>query len=142
MTAMKPAERKQLLLSSVMQLIEKGLAGQGLRMFGAVLGDGREIKLLVPKTIKENASLDEVDEYWMEQLRSNIGVGGDEIACYCTDLSLATEDGQPIASAVLIYVEQACAKAEYHCYPYQRCPESVALGEPTIEQTPNRLWAV
>jgi len=139
---MKPTKQGQLLLRVMMQLVEKELAGQGLRTFAAVVARDREVQLLVPETIKEHPSLEEIDKYWIAQLRSKMAAGHCEAAGYCTDIGVATEDGQPITRGVLVFVEQPRANAEYRFYPYEKHQDStVTMGEPTVEETPLRLFA-
>jgi hypothetical protein len=138
---MSETEPKQLLMRIVMKIVEKQLATQGLRTFGAVLLDSREIKVLVPDAIKKSPTVDEVDDYWITQLRSTIADGHCKAACYCTDTRVSSDDGKPITSGVALFVEQSGGSAEYWFYPYEKREDStIFFREPSIEEAPIRLF--
>lgn len=124
-----------------MQLVHKELAGQGLRSFGAVMSKSREMQVLVPESMKEGATLEELDNYWVKQLRSALASADYGAACYVTDVRVASPEGQLISPGVLLFIEEAGANAEYHFYVYEKRQDStIAMRKPNVEPTPNRLF--
>jgi hypothetical protein len=134
-------EQKTLLLRVVTQLIEKQLNEQGLRTFGAVLGSGREVQLLVPETIKrQHPSLDELDSYWLEQLRKAVMGTDANAACYCAEVQTIREDGTPITPGIVLFLEQKAGNAEYRFYTYEKNDHSTRLVEQNSQNAPMRLF--
>ena len=62
-------EEKELLLRVVTKLAAKLIGEGGFVPFGATLGPGRNVKLLMPKGWKENATRDELEACWSRELK-------------------------------------------------------------------------
>jgi hypothetical protein len=138
---MTSQEEKELLLRVVTQLAAKQLAEGGITPFGATLGSRRNVKLLVPKDWKrEVTTQDELEKYWIRELRKATVADSSRMACSCADVRVPMEDGR-LVPAVLIHVEHAEGSAEDVVYPYRLDDESmVVFGEPTSAATESQIF--
>lgn len=137
---MTPQENKALLLRAVTKLAAKQLANGGLMPFGATLGSKREVQLLVPESIKPDATLEELDAYWTRELGQAAATGECDTVCTCVHVGMQTEEGISVP-ALLIHIEQMNAFSENILYPYEKAEESdVVFGEPTTEATEYQIF--
>jgi hypothetical protein len=127
---MTPDEQKDLLLRVVIRLAGKQLEKGGFVPFGATLGTARDVKLLMPKKFKQDATRDEVETYWAEELRNATAIGNCKTACSCADVRVPMHDGS-LVPGVLIHIEHAEGSAEDIIYPYGKDEGAVVFGEPT-----------
>lgn len=128
-------EEKDLLLGLVTKLAAKLICQGGFAPFGATLGPGRNVKLLMPKNWKVNSTRDEVEAYWSRELKKAVYEGDCKTVCSCSDVRIPIENGN-MAPCILIHIEQAQACAEDIGYPYLKDGESeVKLGTPTSVKT-------
>ena len=66
---MSALENKELLLRVVTQFAAFQLKKSGeLMPFGATLNSSRKVELLMPESIKQNVTIDELSTYWIREL--------------------------------------------------------------------------
>jgi len=138
---MTSQEEKELLLKLVTKLAAMQLAEGGITPFGAALGSRRNVKLLVPKDWKrEVTTQDELEKYWIRELRKVTVEDSSRIACSCADVRVPMEGGR-LVPAVLIHVEHAEGSAEDVVYPYRMDDGSmIVFGEPTSVATECQIF--
>jgi len=83
---MTPKEEKELLLRVVTKLAGQQLEKGGFLPFGAALGSKRDVQLLMPKSMKQDVTTDELDAYWVRTLRKAVATGECKTVCSCTDM--------------------------------------------------------
>jgi len=122
------------------QLAAKQLAQAGFLPFRATLGTKRDVQLLIPKSMKQDATRDELDAYWAVELRRAAAAGECKTVCSCADVHVPTDEGVLIP-AVLIHIEHAEVFSENILYPYQKEQGSeIIFGEPAGEATEHRVF--
>jgi hypothetical protein len=138
---MTAQEETELLLRVVTQLAEKLLAEGGFVPFGGTLGPGRYVKLIKPKSMKRDVTRDELEEYWVRELRRAVATGECKTVCHCTDVRI--QEGETgFSPAVLVHVEHADAISEDILYPYRRDGLlGVVFGKPTRVATAHQVFA-
>jgi len=137
---MTPKEEKELLLRVVTKLAGQQLEKGGLIPFGATLGSKRDVQLLMPKSMKQDVTTDELDAYWVRALRQAVATGECKTVCSCTDVRMQANEGL-LVSAVLVHVEHVDTFAEDILYPYRKDGGSgVVFGEPTGEATEYQIF--
>lgn len=67
---MTPQEEKALLLRVVTKLVTPQLERGGFVPFGAILGQNRNVQLLMPKSVKRDVTRDELVDYWVQTIRN------------------------------------------------------------------------
>jgi hypothetical protein len=133
-------EEKELLLEVVTQLAAKLIRQGGFVPFGAALGPGRNVKLLMPKSWKQNATRDEIEAYWSRELKKAVDKGECKTVCSCADVRIPLENGN-LVPCIFIHIEQAQSCAEDIGYPYRNDGESeVKFGTPTSVQTETSVF--
>ncbi|HYL86312.1 MAG TPA: hypothetical protein VE263_18960 [Candidatus Angelobacter sp.] len=138
---MTPQEEKELLLRVVTKLAGKQVEQGGFIPFGATLGSSRNVQLLMPKGMKRDVTRDELDAYWIRELRKATASGECKTACWIADVRMQSEEGV-LHPAVMVHVEQAGAFSEDILYPYKNERGSgVTFGEPTSENTEHQIFA-
>jgi hypothetical protein len=137
---MTPQEEKELLLRVVVRVAAMQLKEGGLVPFGATLGLKRDVKLLMPKSWKQTPTTrDELEGYWIRELRQATASGTCKTVCSCADVRVPK--GEKLVPAVLIHVEHAEGSAEDILYPYQKDEGSVVVfGEPTSAATEHQIF--
>jgi hypothetical protein len=131
---------KDLLLRVVTQLAQKQLASGGFIPFGAVLGSKRDIRILMPKSMKQGVAPAELDAYWTRELREAAKTEECKAVCSCTDIRIETDEGA-LATAVLIHVEHAQGDAEDILYPCRNEEgRGVIFSEPARESTKQQIF--
>jgi len=137
---MTPEEEKQLLLQVVTKLAVKLIGQGGFVPFGATLGPGRSVKLLMPKNWKRNASREEVEDYWSSELKKAATQPDCKTVCSCADVRMPMDNGE-LAPCIFIHIEHAQSFAEDIGYPYVTDRKSeVKLGLPTSVETEPRVF--
>lgn len=138
---MTPQEEKELLLRVVTKLAGKQLEQEGeFITFGATLGSNRDVRLLMPKSMKQDVTRDELDAYWVRTLRQAIAAVECGTVCSCVDVRLQTNDGAQV-TALLIHVEHAHAFSEDILYPYRKDEDAgIVFGEPTSETRERKIF--
>lgn len=127
--------QKQDLLNVVTKLAAWHIEHGGFIPFGAVLGPGRSIKVIKPKSWKENADREEVEAYWARKLGEASCDTGGKLVCWCSAVG-ASWDGSEFVPCVLIHVEQAEASSEDIFYPYGKTEDcQVVFGPPKVVTT-------
>src|ERR1700758_2172644 len=109
-------EEKELLLRVVTRLAAKLIGQGGFVPFGATLGPGRNVKLLMPKGWKENATRDELEAYWSRELKKATTEPDCKTVCSCADVRVPMDNGD-LAPGILIHLEQIGSPAEDICLP-------------------------
>jgi hypothetical protein len=134
-------EEKELLLRVVTGLGAKLIGEGGFVPFGATLGPGRNVKLLMPKGWKENATRDELEAYWSRELKKATTEAECNTVCSCADVRVPI-DGGAFAPGIFIHLEQVGSPAEDIVYPYLKDGISEAkLGTPTSVGNESRVFA-
>jgi hypothetical protein len=138
---MTAQEEKELLLRVVTRLAGMLLAEGGLLPFGGTLGPGRNVKLLRPKSMKRDVTRDELEQYWVRELRKAVATSECKTVCHCADVRVpGGETG--LASAILVHVEHADSTSEDILYPYRKdMILGVVFGEPTRVATAHQVFA-
>jgi hypothetical protein len=134
-------EEKELLLRVVTRLAAKLIGQGGFVPFGAALGPGRNVKLLMPKAWKDNVTRDELEAYWSRELKKATTEADCKTVCSCADVRVPMDSGD-LAPGIFIHLEQAGSPAEDIVYPYLKDGISEAkLGTPTSVETGSRVFA-
>ena len=134
-------EEKELLLRVVTRFAAKLIGEGGFVPFGATLGPGRNVKLLMPKGWKENATRDELEAYWARELKRGATEAECKTVCSCTDVRVPMDSGD-LAPGIFIHLEQVGSPAEDIVYPYLKDGNLEAkLGTPTSVETESRVFA-
>jgi hypothetical protein len=130
---MTPSEEKELLLRVVSQVARSLMDTGGQMHFGAVLGSKRDVQVLIPKSMKENVTQDELHVYWERELHAAVVAGDCKAVSSCTFVNVPGRDGK-LTTALLIHMEHEETGAEDILLPY-RCNEdkSIVFGESTRE---------
>ena len=117
------------------KLVAKLIRQGGFVRFGATLGPGRNVKLLMPESWKENATRDEVEMYWSRELKKAVDMRVSAITvCSCADVRIPLENGN-LLPASLFTSNRVKSCGEDIVYPYQKGQDSeVKLGIPTSVQ--------
>ena len=138
--ALTPQDEKELLLRVVTKLAATQLEAKGFMPFGATLGPHRNVKLLAPQTWKQNSNREEVETYWVQELRKAITSEECKAVCFCADVRVPVDNGG-LVPAVLIHVEHAEAPAEAIFYPYSKDGSlKVVFASPTRAATTGRIF--
>jgi hypothetical protein len=95
-------EEKDLLLRVVTKLAAKLIGQGGFVPFGATLGPGRNVKLLMPKGWKENATRDELEAYWSRALNKATTEADCKTVCSCADVRVPMESGDLAPASLFI----------------------------------------
>lgn len=139
---MTPEEEKQLLLQVVTKLAAKLIGEGGFVPFGATLGPGRSVNLLMPKNWKENATRNECEDYWSRELKKATANGDCKSVCSCADVRIPMNSGD-LAHRLLIHIEHAQSCSEDIGIPYVKDGDSgVRLGAPTSVKTEAKVFTI
>ena len=137
---MSPQEERDLLLRVVMQLAESRLNAGGLMPFGATLKPPRDVKILMPKSMKPDVTREELDAYWVRELRKAAAEVDCKTVCSCAEVRYGTHMHQ-MASAILVHIEHADVYAANVLCPFTKGEGArVAFGEPQVEESEFRVF--
>lgn len=137
---MTPDEAKALLLRVVTKLVAQQLEQGGFIPFGAILGQQREVQLLMPKSMKRNVTRDELDSYWAQTIRKAIVNGHYKTACWCADVRGQADD-ETLIPTLLVHVEHEHSFAEDILIAYRRNEGgNIVFDEPNIEPTKYQIF--
>ena len=137
---MKPLEEKELLLRVATKVAAKQLEEGGFFPFGATLSPNRQVQLLVPESMKRDATKDELDAYWGAKLLAAANAARCNTVCSCADSGVLADDGS-VVRAVFIHIEHAYEYSEDILYPYRKGDgPSVSFEKPTIEPTKHQVF--
>ena len=136
---MTPDEAKALLLRVVTKLVAQQLEQGGFIPFGAILGQKRDVQLLMPKTMKPNVVRDELDRYWAQTIRKAIANGDYTTVCWCADVRGQADD-ETLIPALLIHAEHAHSFSEDILIAYRKEGGKIVFDEPNIEPTEHRIF--
>ena len=129
---MTAREEMDLLLRIASQVAQKMLESGGLRHFGTILGSKRDVQVLMPKSVKENVSLEELVSYWRREIGTAAAKAEWRVVACCTFAAELRDDNSFGGSALVIHIEH-CDKrteAEDVAYKYQGSRGSkIILGE-------------
>jgi hypothetical protein len=138
---MTPEEAKALLLRVVTKLVAPQLEQGGFIPFGAILGQKRDVQLLMPKSGKRNVARDELDAYWAQTIRKAIADGDCTTACWCADVRGQTDD-ETLIPALLIHAEQAHSFSEDILIAHQKNENGkIVFDEPNIEPAQHPIFS-
>ena len=138
---MTPQEERDLLLRVVTQVAEKKLSEGGFVPFGATLGSERDVKILLPKTMKPGVTKAELDAYWTQALRKAAAEGDCKTVCSCANVRFEENPGEMV-SAIHIHIEHAEAYSANVLCPYRHEGGSrVIFGEPQVEPSEHQVFA-
>jgi hypothetical protein len=133
-------EEKGTLLRVVTKLALQMMAKGGFCPFGAMMGPDRSVKILMPKGWKKDATRDEVEAYWTQELQKAVRKTSCRTVCWCADVRFPKENGD-LVPFMLIHIEQPSV-GEDMGYPYLNDGNSkVELGSPTTVQTKAQVFA-
>lgn len=131
----------ELLLRVVTQFVEKQLTPAGILPFGAALGSKRDVQVLVPKTMKPDVQMPELDAYWKRELAKPIAAGGCKAVCYCVDLRVKPSGEGAHSQVVFIHIEDSEGYAEDVLYAYNFTNDKLVLGDPCVERSDQRIFS-
>ena len=138
---MTPQEEKELLLRVVTKLAGRQIEKGGFIPFGATLGSKRDVRLLMPESMKKEVTRDELDAYWTREIRKAIIGGECKTACWIADVRLQSEEGT-LFPAIMVHVEHVGVFSEDILFPYKKEENSaVVFGEPTTEAMQHQIFA-
>jgi hypothetical protein len=133
-------EEKELLLRVATKLAIKLIGKGGFVPFGAMLGPGRNVKLLMPKDWKKDATREEVEAYWSRELKNATTEAPCKTVCSCADVRVPMDSGE-LLPGIFIHLEQAGPLAKDIVYPYVKDGNSEAmLGTPTSVESEHRVF--
>lgn len=118
-------DEKELPLRVITRLAAKLIGEGGFVPCGATLGPGRNVKLLMPKGWKENATRDELEAYWSRELKKATTDAECKTVCSCADVRVPMASGD-LAPSIFIHLEQVGSPAEDIVYPYLKDGNSEA----------------
>jgi hypothetical protein len=136
---MTPDEAKALLLRVVTKLVAPQLELGGFIPFGAILGQARDVRLLMPKSMKPSVVRDELDTYWAQIIRKAIAKGDYTTACWCADVRGQVDD-ETLIPALLIHAEHAHSFSEDILFAYRKEDGKIVFDEPKVESTPHQIF--
>jgi len=138
---MTPQEEKALLLRVVTKLVGPKLEQGGFFPFGAILGQNRDVQLLMPKSMKRDVSRDELNSYWVQTIRNAIAAGEYLTVCWCADVREPAQDGT-LTPALLIHVENVHSFSEDILIAYRNNERGkVVFDEPRTEATLHQIFS-
>jgi hypothetical protein len=138
---MTSQEEKELLLRIVMRLAQQHLGADGLSPFAAVLNRGRQLKLLLPESMKPNPAADELERYWLRELRKAITDEADaRAACHCATVQAPTEQGGTVPG-IWVFLEHIEDGAEDLVFPYWKNEKSeYVFGDATVVASERKIF--
>lgn len=138
---MTPLEEKDLLLRVVVRIAQTQLEKGGIIPFGAILGAGRDVQLLIPNSAKGNMTIEIVDAYWRKQMAKAIEGGNVKALCTVADVRVTDSRGK-LVPGVFIHVEHSAGDAEELLYHYAKDESAVVTFlEVTREPTTLQYFA-
>jgi len=98
------------------------------------------VTLIRPSHIKRDAKLEELDAYWVSQLRRFANEKRSKMVCYCAEVLVLPTAGAQLAS-VIIRMEQDGTLSEERIYPYRKHADSgVSFDSPAVKQMEFRVF--
>jgi hypothetical protein len=140
---MSALENKELLLSVVTKFAAMQLKKSGeLMPFGATLNATRKVELLIPKSIKQNVTPDELSTYWARELRTAAEKSDSPTVCSCCAGLFRQESGS-LSPSLFIHIEHADAYSEDVLYPYRKETDgNIAFGERESESVAHQVFPI
>lgn len=120
---MTSQEEKELLLRVVARIAKTQLEKGGFIPFGATLGPGRNVQLLIPNSATGEMTIEIVDAYWQRQMNKAVVAGNVIALCTVADVRVTDSDGK-LAPGVFIHIEHSGGDAEELLYPYTKDEDS------------------
>jgi hypothetical protein len=117
--AVTPQEEKDLLLRVAVRIAQTQLEKGGIIPFGATLGKGRDVQLLIPNSAKGNMTIEIVDAYWRKQMARAIEAGNVKALCTVADVRVTDTQGK-LVPGVFIHIEHFAGVAEELLYHYAK----------------------
>jgi hypothetical protein len=114
-----PLEEKDLLLRVAVRVALTQLEKGGILPFGATLGAGRDVQLLIPNSAKGNMTIEIVDAYWRRQMAKAIEGGNVKALCTVADVRVTDSEGK-LVPGVFVHVEHSAGDAEELLYHYAK----------------------
>lgn len=138
---MSALEKKELLLRVVTKLAAVQLKeGNELMPFGATLNSTREVALLMPKSMKQNVTTDELGRYWARELRATAEKSDSSTVCSCCAGLLPDESGAKVPG-LLVHIEHAGAYSEDIFYPYSKEVDgTICFGARIVEPADHQVF--
>ena len=138
---MSALESKELLLRVVTKFAAMQLKENGeLTPFGATLNSTRKVQLLMPKSMKQNVTPDELSTYWASELRTAAEKSDSQTVCSCFAGLLPHESG-PAVPVFLVHIEHAGAYSEDIFYPYRKeIDGNICFGERVIKTVDHQVF--
>ena len=117
---MSASENKELLLRVVTKFAAMRLKENDLLMpFGATLNTTRKVELLMPKSMKQNVTPEELSTYWAKELRKAAEKSDSPTVCSCC-AGLVPEKSGSMVPVLFIHIEHAGEYSEDFFYPYRK----------------------
>ena len=129
---MAASDETELLLRVTLQLAQKMIESGGLMHFGTVLGPKCDVKVLMPKSMKEKVAWQELATYWKDKIgTASAKMDWRAVAC-STFVKLLSGDDTFKAAGLLVHVEhfEDQTGAEDIAYEY----ESSEHGKITLQE--------
>ena len=120
---MTPQEEIELLLRVVARIAQTQLEKGGFIPFGATLGSGRDVQLLIPNSAKGEMTIEVVDAYWRKQMSKAIETGEVKALCTVADVRVSNGDAK-LVPGVFIHMEHSGGDSEDLLYPYTKDAQS------------------
>ena len=134
---MSPLEEKDLLVRVAVRVAETQLEKGGIIPFGATLGEGRDVQLLIPNSASGNMTIEIVDAYWRKQMAKAIESGNVKALCTVADVRVTDSQGK-LVPGVFIHVEHSAGHAEELLYHYAK-GENAAVTFLQVTREPTTL---
>ena len=134
---MSPLEEKDLLVRVAVRVAETQLEKGGIIPFGATLGEGRDVQLLIPNSASGDMTIEIVDAYWRKQMAKAIESGNVKALCTVADVRVTDSQGK-LVPGVFIHVEHSAGHAEELLYHYAK-GENAAVTFLQVTREPTTL---
>jgi hypothetical protein len=140
---MSALENKELLLRVVTKFAAMRLkASDALMPFGATLNSTRKVHLLMPKSMKQNVTPDELSTYWARELRKVSEESDSPTVCSCCAGLVPHESGVTVP-VIFIHIEHAGEYSEDFFYPYRKeIDGEIWFGQRAVDSVQYQVFQV
>lgn len=138
---MSTLENKELLLRVVTKFAAMQLKENAeLMPFGATLNSTRKVVLVMPKSMKQNVTHDELSSYWTRELRAAAQKSDSPTVCSCCAALIPQEDGATLP-VVFVHIEHAGSYSEDIFYPYSKEMDgTIRFGERAAQPVEHQVF--
>ena len=126
---MSSDEEKELLLRTAADVALVQLQRGPFLPFAVVLGSQRNAKTLFTQDLEPDATRDEIEQYWAQEVSEAIVPGDTRAVCYCVYVRVRVAEGGTLP-CILVHVEHVEAGAENFAFPVRKDENrNFVLGE-------------